>query len=158
MSKQRGFSLIELLIVVAVILVIAAIAIPNFLRSRIAANEASAVNSVKNINTAQIAYAASYPNVGYADNLSKLGPATPPTQNRADLLDSVLGCAAQPCQKAGYSFTIVDVTGAPAVTNFRVTAVPITRGTTGERGFCSNQLSEMTVDPAGGVACTIPLQ
>src|SRR5437868_5543804 len=71
-SKHAGFSLIELLIVVAVILVIAAIAIPNLLRSRMVANEASAVASVRSINTSQVVYQSSY-NIGYAANLISLG-------------------------------------------------------------------------------------
>jgi len=74
--KQRGFSLIELLIVVAIILVIAAIAIPNMLKSRMAANEASAISSVRAINNAQVTYSLTYPDVGFADDLSKLGAPT----------------------------------------------------------------------------------
>jgi type IV pilus assembly protein PilA len=69
MLKQKGFSLIELLIVVAIILIIAAIAIPNLLRARIAANESSAVSSVRTINTAEITFQASYPTLGYASTL-----------------------------------------------------------------------------------------
>src|SRR5512141_3207100 len=96
MRKQRGFSLIELLIVVAIILVIAAIAIPNLLRAKIAANEASAVSSVRAINTAQVTYSAAYPEFGYADDLAKLGAPTggaPPSPTTAAILDWVLGCA-----------------------------------------------------------------
>src|SRR5579864_6561641 len=137
--KQKGFSLIELLIVVAIILVIAAMAIPNLIRSKISANEASAISSMRTINTAQTTYDITYPQYGYADSLAKLAfPATgqPVDQNAAGLLDWVIGCPTQPCNKSGYLFSIVNPTGAP-VNSYGITAFPAVRGTTGTRGFCS---------------------
>jgi type IV pilus assembly protein PilA len=160
MRQQSGFSLIELLIVVAIILIIAAIAVPSLMRSRISANEASAVASMRSINTAQVTYSVTYPADGYADTLTKLGmPAsgTPASSSAAALLDWVLGCAAQPCPKSGYQFSIVNVSGTPVV-GYSLRAVPIVVGTTGFRGFCSDQLSKMTYDPTGGMTCTLALQ
>ncbi len=155
-----GFSLIELLIVVAIILVIAAIAIPNFLTSRMAANEASAVSSIRNINTAQIGYASVFPTRGFADTLTKL--AIPPpgeqiSEEHGGYLDWVLGCTSQPCPKSGYTFQIGEISGDP-VSNFKVFATPISVNITGRRGFCSDQLSKVMVDASGGTSCTVPLE
>src|SRR6266704_1418497 len=87
-NKQKGFSLIELLIVVAIILIIAAIAIPNLLRSKMAANEASAVGSLRTLNTSAVAYSTTYGN--YPPTLASLGPSATPSSSAADLIDSVL--------------------------------------------------------------------
>jgi prepilin-type N-terminal cleavage/methylation domain-containing protein len=136
---SRGFSLIELLIVVAIILIIAAIAIPNLLRSRIAANQASAVGSLRTLNTAEITYATTY-NTGYTSALGYLGPPTSgnPVATAAGLIDSVLsgssaGATASSSVKSGYQFVYTaaatDLSG--RVNTYGITATPITVGTTG---------------------------
>lgn len=139
-SKQRGFSLIELLIVVAIILVIAAIAIPNLLRSRMAASEASAVASIKSINTSEAVYEITY-GPGYAATLSALGdggsaancvPPTPPTATSACLIDSVLASGT----KSNYVFTYVPI-GA-ALGQYTINGDPAP-GISGQRHFFSDQ-------------------
>ena len=105
--NQQGFSLIELLIVVAIILIIAAIAIPNLLQARVAANEASAVASLRTITVAQVSYADNYPTVGFAPALANLGGTncSAPDQNGACFIDSQLASGT----KNGYNFTSIGI-------------------------------------------------
>jgi prepilin-type N-terminal cleavage/methylation domain-containing protein len=135
MTDQKGFSLIELLIVVAIILIIAAIAIPNLLHSRMAANEASAVGSLRSINTAQVTYFTTFPTTGYTQ-LSALGGAAPCTPGPATacILDPIISAGGP---KSGYNFVSVPAANVPATT-FGSNANPQTFGTTGARNFYSD--------------------
>src|ERR1019366_8948245 len=139
MRTTKGFSLIELLIVVAIILVIAAIAVPGFLRSRMAANEAAAAASIRTVNTAMVSYSSTYPTVGYAAALTNLGPGgvvagcpIPPTSTTACLIDGQLASGT----RSGYTFTLTNVTGTPNLT-YNVIAAPTTWNYSGMRYFCS---------------------
>jgi type IV pilus assembly protein PilA len=154
MQKDKGFSLIELLIVVAIILIIAAIAIPNLLRARIAANESSAVSAVRTINTAEVTYSTSFPTTGYADLLTNLGGAAPcvPAIATACLLDTVLSGGA----KSGYSFAAVGANKVNGVnTTYTAGAAPITFNQSGVRNFCSNEDGVLRFDP--GAAGSAPV-
>ncbi len=143
--KQKGFSLIELLIVVAIILIIAAIAIPNLLRSKMAANEASAVGSMRTLNTAAVTYSVTYG--GYPKGIGNLSPATPATSTSADLVDSVLSAGT----KSGYSFTWSSGTADSLgnYLNYSITAQPVTPGTTGQRYFYTDQSGVIRANPSG---------
>jgi type IV pilus assembly protein PilA len=142
MHLQRGFSLIELLIVIAIILVIAAIAIPNLLQSRTAANEASAVGSIQAIKTAEFSYYNTYPTVGYAVKIGDMGGASPcvPAAGSACLLDTLLSTSVPgSLGKSGYQFLATGIItgGATNNTAFVAGASPLFVGHTGNRDFCS---------------------
>jgi type IV pilus assembly protein PilA len=155
-KKQKGFSLIELLIVVAIILIIAAIAIPNLLRSRMAANEASAVGSIRTMNTAAISFYSTYGD-GFPADITSIGTtgAAAVSCTNAELIDSILTAGT----KSGYSFSLIH--GATVVTTvpsgctagysdgYSVTAKPTTVGTTGQRSFCSDGSGVIRYDATG---------
>jgi type IV pilus assembly protein PilA len=171
MRKQKGFSLIELLIVVAIILIIAAIAVPNLLKSKMAANEASAAAALRTIGTAQVTYSSTY-NQGFAGTLLQLGPTagacTAVNSACADLIDSVLSGAGTngvgaitppaPTVKSGYTFTYATVNAAPAPASpnatYSIEATPISGGSSGQSQFCMDQTNVVRKDPSPAAVTT----
>lgn len=151
---MAGFSLIELLIVVAIILIVATIAIPNFMRARMLANETTVIQNLRTIGTAQIAYHTAYAN-GFAPSLAILSGNPPVNCNQAGLIDNVLAAG----QKTGYRYTFnpgVPVPlpgvgcGLPGLQDYMISAEPVTLGVTGQRSFCMTQSGLIRQDPNGG--------
>jgi len=155
MCQQRGFSLIELLIVVAIILIIAAIAIPNLLQAKIAANESAAASDLRTIKTSEYAYSSAYPTIGYAASITNLGGASPctPSSATACFLDNALATAIPGSTgKSGYTFLATGLTGGGGGTfnaAFVAAAAPIAPKSTGNRSFCSTDDGVLRVQPLG---------
>jgi type IV pilus assembly protein PilA len=140
-KKNNGFSLIELLVVVAIILVIAAIAIPNLMKARISANESATVSAIHAINTSEIAYSTAYPTIGFSAAFSDLGPtgggSCPGTPTAACYIDSMLANGT----KSGYAFTYKQDTSSTPSTGYTLNADPVTPFVTGNRHFYSDQFN-----------------
>ena len=157
-TKQSGFSLIELLIVVAIILIIAAIAIPNLMASRMAANESSAAQQSRNITTAEVVYTTQY-NVGYASALTSLGDAGgcgagSVSSTNACLIDSVLASGA----KGGYSFTYTpsNPDAATHYQTFSLNANPLNPGRSGRRYFFTDQTAVIRANSSAAATVSDP--
>ncbi len=159
--RQSGFTLMELLIVMSVILILMAVAIPNYMNMRSQANETAAMEELRTLNSAEIQYQTDYPANGFSCTLSQLGgdpKSGPPSAQAAQLIPEDLAAG----NKSGYVFAItnctkVNVNNQDVFTSFEVTAVPQSVGKTGHRGFCMDQTGEVKADPAGGTNCTQPI-
>ncbi len=160
--RANGFTLMELLIVIAIILILMLMAIPTIGGLKKYGNETSAKKSLQTIEQAEMQYETTFPTNGYACSLAALGgdpSAGAPTATAAQMLQPDLASGV----KAGYVFNItncqkVTVNGADRFTGYQVTAVPETVGKTGDRGYCTDQFGVIKLDPAGGTNCTQPVQ
>jgi len=155
-KRQQGFSLIELLIVVAIILIIAAIAIPNLMHSRMAANESAAVGGLRTINTGEVTYYSSCPDTGFSSSLVELNTGATCAGGQG-IIDEVLASGA----KSGYVYAYAAAPDATGLTDtYTLTALPGTQGVTGQRGFYSDQTGVLryTLDGSAPTSASSALQ
>jgi type IV pilus assembly protein PilA len=161
-KRQRGFTLMELLIVMSIMIILMLIAIPNFISMKAQADETSAIQSLRAIYQAQIQYQTDFPANGFACDLKSLGgsPSSgPPSATAAQVLQGDLATG----QKSGYTFNVINCTKVTVnnqdmYTSYEATAVPQSVGKSGHRGFCIDQAGEIKADMAGGTNCTNPIQ
>jgi type IV pilus assembly protein PilA len=161
-NRQHGFTLMELLIVMSIMIILMLIAIPNFISMKAQADETSAIQSLRAIYQAQIQYQTDFPSNGFACALTALGgnaSAGAPSAQAAQVLQGDLATG----QKSGYTFNIVNCTKVTVnnqdmYTSYEATAVPQSIGKSGHRGFCIDQAGEIKSDPAGGTNCSQPIQ
>jgi type IV pilus assembly protein PilA len=161
-NRQRGFTLMELLIVMSIMIILMLIAIPNFISMKAQADETSAIQSLRAIYQAQIQYQTNFPTNGFACALPALGgnaSSGPPSATAAQVLQGDLATG----QKSGYTFNIVNCTKVTVnnqdmYTSYEATAVPQSVGKSGHRGFCIDQAGEIKADPAGGTNCAQAIQ
>ncbi len=159
---ESGFTLMELLIVMSIMIILMLIAIPNFISMKAQADETSAMQSLRAIYQAQIQFQINFPANGFACSLAALGgdsKSGPPTAQAAQVLQSDLASG----QKSGYTFNIVNCTKVTVnnhdmYTSYEATAVPQAVGKSGHRGFCMDAKGGITADMAGGTNCTQPVQ
>jgi type IV pilus assembly protein PilA len=159
---EAGFTLMELLIVISIMLILMLIAIPNMLNLKAQANETSAIQSLRAIQEAETQYTTEYPQNGFACSLTSLGGVAssgPPSAQAAQLLQADLASGF----KSGYNFAVTNCTKTTInnqdnYTSYEATAVPAAVGKTGHNGFCLDMSGTILKDPTGGTNCTVPIQ
>jgi type IV pilus assembly protein PilA len=150
-------------LLIPVLLIIAALAIPQMLKARKTADETSAIQTMRAIASAELSYNVAYPENGYACSLAALGgnPSSgAPTDQAAQLIDPTLAASSQ---KSGYTFTVTcgakaNISGHDVYTSYQLAAIPQTVGKTGDRGFCSDESGTIKYDPTGSTNCIQPIQ